>query len=157
MEKRGKNMKRMLKKSKGFTLVELLIVVVIIGILAGMMMLSMGGATAKAEATKILSDMRNVKAAAVMYYADNGTWPNNAAITAKSLDIYLDQPVTSDMYSFAGSDDKYLGRKVGETEKVNLETREQLAKLAGKAALYSDSDSSNTRYDKEDTVYMPVH
>ena len=87
MEKRGKNMKRMLKKSKGFTLVELLIVVVIIGILAGMMMLSTGSATSKAEATKIVSNLRNMKAAAIMVYADTNTWPTAVA----SLDDYVDQ------------------------------------------------------------------
>ncbi|NLV81776.1 MAG: prepilin-type N-terminal cleavage/methylation domain-containing protein [Synergistaceae bacterium] len=84
-------MKRMLKKSKGFTLVELLIVVVIIGILAGMMMLSTGGATAKAEATKIVSDMRNMKAAAVMVYADGSEWPKKIG----ELGPYLDGKVAS--------------------------------------------------------------
>ena len=89
------NLKKMLKrKSKGFTLVELLIVVIIIGILAGMMMLSTGSATAKAEATKIVSDMRNIKAAAIMYYADNSAWTGDI----KSLDKYVDASITADPY-----------------------------------------------------------
>ena len=97
-------MKKMLKrKSKGFTLVELLIVIIIIGILAGMMMLSTGGATAKAEATKILADMRNIKAAAIMYYADNGEWPNDT--TAGSLDKYLDTDMASTSYDLTASGD----------------------------------------------------
>ena len=84
-------MKKMFKKSKGFTLVELLIVVVIIGILAGMMMLSTGSATAKAEATKIVANMRNMKAAAIMVYSDANQWPSDP----KSLDAYLDQKFTN--------------------------------------------------------------
>lgn len=97
-------MKKMLKrKSKGFTLVELLIVIIIIGILAGMMMLSTGGATAKAEATKILADMRNIKAAAIMYYADNGEWPDDT--TADSLDKYLDTTMASTSYDLTASGD----------------------------------------------------
>ena len=97
-------MKKMLKrKSKGFTLVELLIVIIIIGILAGMMMLSTGGATAKAEATKIVSDMRNMKAAAIMVYADNGEWPNDT--TADSLDKYLDTDMASTSYDLTASGD----------------------------------------------------
>ena len=100
-------MKKMLKKkSKGFTLVELLIVIIIIGILAGMMMLSTGGATAKAEATKIVSDMRNLKAAAVMYYADNSDWTDKIA----SLDNYVDVKLTasSDYGLLAVSDELYV-------------------------------------------------
>ena len=100
-------MKKMLKKkSKGFTLVELLIVIIIIGILAGMMMLSTGGATAKAEATKIVSDMRNLKAAAIMYYADNGGWPDEIA----SLDKYVDVELTasSDYQLVDASPDLYI-------------------------------------------------
>ena len=85
------NLKKMLKrKSKGFTLVELLIVIIIIGILAGMMMLSTGGATAKAEATKIVSDMRNLKAAAIMVYAEDMEWPTAMA----SLDDYVDTAIS---------------------------------------------------------------
>ena len=108
-------MKKMLKKkSKGFTLVELLIVIIIIGILAGMMMLSTGGATAKAEATKILAEMRNIKAAAIMYYADNGEWPVTS--TKDSLDKYLDKHLASTSYDITASGDVKVTVAAGETD-----------------------------------------
>lgn len=66
---------------KGFTLVELLVVIVIIGVLAGMMMLSTGKATDKAEAAKIINDLRTIKAAALMYYADTGVVPGGDPAT----------------------------------------------------------------------------
>lgn len=116
-------MKKMLKKkSKGFTLVELLIVIVIIGILAGMMMLSTGGATAKAEATKIVADLRNMKAAAVMVYADSGKWPTEL----KSLDKYLDQVVSEDHYDLDTANG-FIQYKVAN---VDEDIRTALKKLA---------------------------
>jgi len=78
-------------------MVELLIVMVIIGILAGTMMLTMGGGKGKAEATRIVSDLRNLKAAAIMYYTDNSEWPGGSSTTdgdewiVESLDKYLDR------------------------------------------------------------------
>ncbi|MGI6792039.1 prepilin-type N-terminal cleavage/methylation domain-containing protein [Aminivibrio sp.] len=64
-------MKKLMKKRTGFTLVELLIVIIIIGILAGAMLLVAGSGTDKAKATKIVSDMRVLKAAALMNWADD--------------------------------------------------------------------------------------
>lgn len=100
-------MKKILKKSKGFTLVELLIVIIIIGILAGMMMLATGSATDKANATKIVSNLRNVKAATIMYYADHNEWPAENVQANSSSDItkYLDQSVSND-YKYVSSDGK---------------------------------------------------
>lgn len=58
-------------KRKGFTLVELLIVIVVIGVLSAMMMLSSTEAVSSAKAADIVSDLRNLKTAALAYYADN--------------------------------------------------------------------------------------
>ena len=58
-------------KHKGFTLVELLIVIVVIGVLSAMMMLSSTEAVSSARAAAIISDLRNLKTAALAYYADN--------------------------------------------------------------------------------------
>ena len=62
-----------MKKSmrKGFTLVELLIVIVVIGILSAMMMLSSTEAVSSARAADIISDLRNLKTACLAWYADN--------------------------------------------------------------------------------------
>jgi general secretion pathway protein G len=59
------------RKARGFTLVEMLIVIAIIGILSGGLMLTMGAGTDKAEASRIVSDLNSLKLAAGLYYADN--------------------------------------------------------------------------------------
>ena len=58
-------------KREGFTLVELLIVIVVIGVLSAMMMLSSTEAVSSAKAADIVSDLRNLKTAALAFYADN--------------------------------------------------------------------------------------
>ena len=55
-------------KRKGFTLIELLIVIVIIATLTTIMMLASGAGTSQAKATAVVSDIRGLKSAALMYY-----------------------------------------------------------------------------------------
>ena len=59
-----------MKARKGFTLVELLIVIAIVGVLAAMMTLSSTNATASADAAKILNNLRAVRTAAQQFYFD---------------------------------------------------------------------------------------
>ena len=63
-------MKQELKR-KGFTLVELLIVIVVIGVLSAMMMLSSTEAVSSAKASNIISNLRNMKTAVLSYIADH--------------------------------------------------------------------------------------
>jgi general secretion pathway protein G len=99
-------------RSSGFTLVELLIVILIIAILSGMMMIATGSATDSAEAAKIVNDIRMAKSASLMLYVDERRWPNAAstAAAAASLDLYTDRPI------FTGTSKKYDLRIVDASE-----------------------------------------
>jgi general secretion pathway protein G len=154
---------------KGFTLVELLIVMVIIGILASTLMLTMGGGRGKAEATKIVSDLRNLKAAALMYYADNDKWPGGGTDTWQwvtvSLDKYLDRE-----YADGASVDLYVVKDgsavfVGYGKIEDNAIKNSLKGIAKDVALYGTTDvstpSSNdivtpNYYDGDNYVWMLV-
>ena len=60
------------KKSRGFTIVELLVVVVVIGILAAITIVSYTGITARANAAKALSNAQGIISVAEAINADTG-------------------------------------------------------------------------------------
>jgi general secretion pathway protein G len=143
------------RKAKGFTLVELLIVMVIIGILAGAMLLVMGPGKDKANATKVVSNLRSMKAAALMYYSDNGSWPSDVG----DLNTYMDRPVSADgtivdSYTIEQtSDDVYI--KAALDSGVSKGLKEKLAEMAEESGLYSDT--GGTVYNSNDlNVYVKL-
>lgn len=60
----------------GFTLVELLVVISIIGLLSSVVLASLSSARAKARDTRRISDMRQIGLALQLYYDANGSYPN---------------------------------------------------------------------------------
>ncbi len=70
----------MRKEQQGFTLIELMIVVAIIGILASFAMSAYQGYTIRAQVSEGLVLSSSVKSAVAEYFMDRGSWPaNNAA------------------------------------------------------------------------------
>ncbi|MFZ5559663.1 MAG: type II secretion system protein [Patescibacteria group bacterium] len=69
-------MKRLFKKQeRGFTLVELLVVVAIIGLLVGMLVISIKGIKAKARDTQRVADINSYATALGLYHNDYNTYP----------------------------------------------------------------------------------
>lgn len=68
--------KKKLIDKKGFTLVELLIVMAIIGLLASIVLISLNIAKKKANDAKRLSDLKQIQIALEMYNDENGSYPN---------------------------------------------------------------------------------
>ena len=76
--------------NRGFTIVELLVVIVVIGILAAITMVSYSGISSKASTTAAKSNAASVKQVIETFYADNGTNAGNGTwpATATAVNTY---------------------------------------------------------------------
>ena len=83
-------MKEIIKDSLAFTLIELLVVVLIIGILAAVAVPQYQKAVEKSRATQALVMLDSAYKHAVMYYMENGSYPN----TFDEMGMDVPWPVT---------------------------------------------------------------
>jgi len=81
---------RELKKRGGFTLIELIIVMVIIGILAGVVVMNVGPRVEHAKRTRALAELKEMDTMLEAYHADSGLYPT----TQQGLQALITQPTT---------------------------------------------------------------
>ncbi len=83
----------MMKNERGFTIMELLVVIVIIGVLAAIGVPAYNNMIEKARTTACQANRRTIATAAGMYWAENGKYPDAITDTTKggaALKPYLD-------------------------------------------------------------------
>ena len=70
------------QKQSGFTIVELLIVIVVIGILAAITIVAYNGVQQRARDAQRKQDVATITKALELYYTDNGRYPNSSGSTS---------------------------------------------------------------------------
>ncbi len=76
------------KQQKGFTLLEIMVVIVILGVLASMVVPNLMGNKDKADRQKVVSDVIALENSLDMYKLDNGVYPT----TEQGLEALTEEP-----------------------------------------------------------------
>lgn len=83
-------MERRIRNEAGFTLIELMVVIIILGLLAGIVMPRIVGQTDKARYEATRAQMRILEDALKRYKLDNGVYPG----TEQGLEALVQRPAT---------------------------------------------------------------
>ena len=95
---------------KGFTLVELLLVISIIGTLAATLSLAGGSATAAAKASTIYTNIQNIKTAAMLYQLQEGTQFKETNVTKANLQAA--EIIDLDSYNKTGTGEEAVNNSI---------------------------------------------
>src|SRR4030067_3795625 len=72
---KGDRMKKIIRGNDGFTLIEIMVVLIIIGLLAGIVVPRLMGRTEEAKRTKTAVQIKNLQSALDLYRLDSGNYP----------------------------------------------------------------------------------
>jgi len=147
---------------KGFTLVELLVVMVVVGILAGSLMLLFGSASNRSTATRVVSDLMTLKRASVIFFYDTGEWPDED--DHEKLNSYMIRDVLAEgwgdgtrTYAIQRPDNSgtvYAAARVGDEYGGSPTIRKLLEKDASRYELINPNGTPFSRND--DTVMIVI-
>lgn len=105
------------RKSLGFTIVELLIVIVVIGVLAAISIVAYNGISNKANDAAVQSDLSNLAKQISMFKAENGVLPTGIGTPPKGIDNFR---LTRSAYRTTGFNFYYCRGVVGGEERFGI-------------------------------------
>jgi prepilin-type N-terminal cleavage/methylation domain-containing protein len=154
-----RSLKNFVSKSKGFTIVELLIVIVVIGILATLVIVTFSGIQQRARDTQRQTDINAVQGHLEAYYAQTGTYPtlamlNDTAFRAKymkGLDpaSMVDPGGTAIAGTLATNGYQYTVTAAGAACPAATGTSPDLVSTCDAYVLTADLENSTTNYVKQ--------
>nr|WP_101128921.1 pilin [Neisseria meningitidis] len=155
---------------KGFTLIELMIVIAIVGILAAVALPAYQDYTARAQVSEAILLVEGQKSAVTEYYLNHGIWPsdNSAAGVASSSTIkgkYVKEVevkngvVTATMLS-TGVNNEIKGKKLSlwakrQAGSVKWFCGQPVTRAANANGANNDEVTAATGTDKIDTKHLP--
>lgn len=101
-----------ISKKSGFTLIEILVVIFIIGLLSSVVLVGLGTFRARGRDARRIADLRSVQNILELYYAKNGEYPSSNSwsdlksnLTGAGIGVSAlpNDPINSETYQYSAS------------------------------------------------------
>ncbi len=115
-----------MKKNKGFSLIELLVVISIIGVLTTVLVMNFVGSRERARDAQTIQNLNSLKNALRMYYNDNQSYPTNLSGVLGASGYVVDLGPTTTYFNYLGGGDSFVVVEMLEVGAGNDDVRSQV-------------------------------